>query len=247
MKAMILAAGLGTRLKPITDRIPKALVEVEGVPMLQRVILSLKSQGFDYIIVNAHHFASQIKEFLKTNDFGVKIQISDESDELLDTGGGLVKAMPLIFKYDKEPVLIHNVDILSNAEYTNLIQDLKNRPAAASLLVSERNSSRKLLFDRHMQLAGWHDLKNDSYRFSASQDIVANEFAFSGIYAMSIQGIEEMKKILGTGKYSVMDYFLSKDRTLGIHGRIQTGLKLLDIGKPATLLQAQSLLSSFNV
>ncbi|MCH5216741.1 MAG: NTP transferase domain-containing protein, partial [Muribaculaceae bacterium] len=113
MKVLILAAGVGSRLRPLTDTMPKALVPVCGVPMLQHVILRLKGFGFDDLVINVHHFANQIIDFLNTNDnFGVKIAISHEEDELLDTGGAILHAASLLG--DNEPVLVHNVDILSN-------------------------------------------------------------------------------------------------------------------------------------
>ena len=236
MKAMILAAGLGTRLKPLTDHKPKALVEVDGVPMLERVILTLKRQGFSYIVVNVHHFADQIKDYLASKDFGVDISISDESDVLLDTGGGIVKAAPLLFKYDEQPVLVHNVDILSNAGLGELMELNDN---LTKLLVSERDSSRKLIFDENLNLKGWHDLKTDRYRpdnFINSPDF--KEYAFSGIYLISKKSVDEMKLLLGEGKYSVMDYFLHPDRNEKIEGVFDSDLRLIDIGKPATLSQA---------
>lgn len=237
MKAMILCAGLGTRLKPITDKIPKALVEIEGVPVLERLILNLKSQGFDEIIINVHHFAEMVKNFIVSKDFGVNIEISDESDELLDTGGGIIKAYPLLFKNNDHPVLIHNVDILSNAD----LRSFYKKGTDTKLLVSDRESSRKLIFDDNMVLKGWHNLQTDSYRpeginISPMGDF--REFAFSGIYVMSKASIDEMKELLGKGKYSVMDYFLHERRRKEIKGEVDKDLQLLDIGKPATLLQA---------
>ena len=249
MKAMILAAGLGTRLKPITDSIPKALVEVEGVPMLERVILALKRQGFDRIVVNTHHFSDQIKNFLKGKDFDVEIEISDETNDLLDTGGGIVNAMPLLFKKDKSPVLIHNVDILSNADLRSLMTE-SEKARGSILMVSSRDSSRKLIFDSGMELKAWHDLKNGNYRperYESCQEELDKEYAFSGIYAMSYDAIEEMKDLIGTGKYSVMEYLLNPDRKENVKGFLQLGLKLIDIGKPATLAQASELLKDSNL
>lgn len=237
---MILAAGLGTRLKPITDTIPKALVEIDGQPMLERVIVALKNQGFNKIVVNIHHFADQIEEFLKKKDFGIEIFVSDERDKLLDTGGGIVKAFPLLFKEDTDPVLIHNVDILSNAVLREL--NLNTDGYAAVLLVNQRDSSRKLIFDENMHLVGWHDLEQDKFKPEGliNKDNY-KELAFSGIYAMSKSGIMEMKKLKGEGKFSVMEYFLHPDRKLTIKGLEQPGLKVLDIGKPATMLQASAI------
>ena len=121
MKAMILCAGLGTRLRPWTLSHPKALVPVGGVPMLERVIDKLRSQGFDYIVVNVHHFPEQIVDFLRQRDLGVKIAVSDESDRLLDTGGAIMKAEELL-RFSDGPVLVHNVDILSDADLRGLMQ-----------------------------------------------------------------------------------------------------------------------------
>lgn len=244
MKAMILAAGLGTRLKPLTDTIPKALVEVNGVPMLERVILTLKNQGFNEIVVNVHHFSQMIIEFLKEKKFGVNILISDESNQLLDTGGGIVKAMPILFKYDRIPVLFHNVDILSNADLGKVINESKSNSKGV-LLVNDRNSSRKLICDQEMNLRGWHDLKNENYRpegIERELDSNLKELAFSGIYALTYENIDEMRKLMGDVKYSVMDYFLNPSRKVAIKGLEQKDLKLLDIGKPATLSQASELL-----
>ena len=246
MKAMILAAGLGTRLKPLTDRIPKALVEVEGVPMLERVILSLKRQGFDRIVVNTHHFSEQIKDFLGSKDFGVRIDISDESGELLDTGGGIVKAMPLIFKDDNSPVLIHNVDILSNADLRNVMKE-SEKSVGSVLLVSDRDSSRKLIFDSTMELKGWHDLKNGRYRpeeYESFQEASDKEYAFSGIYIVGEKAVEEMKNIMKEDIFPVMDYFLNEKKTVIIKGYVQNPLILLDIGKPAALTQASNILKN---
>lgn len=247
MKAMILAAGLGTRLKPITDTIPKALVEVEGVPMLQRVIRNLSSQGFDSIVVNVHHFAGQIREFLASNDnFGIDIKISDETDILVDTGGGIVKASSLLFEGEgglsEEPFLFHNVDILSNADFRKMTEVFRDAPEEGLLLVSDRDSSRKLLFDEKGCLKGWHDLRNDKFRpANISVENNFNELAFSGLYILNKSHIEEMKTLLGEGKYSVMDYLLHPLRKKPLKGYVQSGLKILDIGKPATLSQASGI------
>ena len=151
MRAMILAAGLGTRLKPWTLEHPKALVPVDGIPMLERVILKLKSQGFDEIVVNVHHFAGQITDFLDSKDFGIKISISDERGGLLDTGGGLVHARHLL---EGEPFLVHNVDILSNADLSALMHFHESEGNDVTLLTSDRKSSRKLLFDEDGSLKG---------------------------------------------------------------------------------------------
>ena len=240
---MILAAGLGTRLKPITDHKPKALVEIGGMPMLERVILLMKRQGVDYIVINVHHFYEQILEFLSKRDYGIEIKISEEIDELLDTGGGIVKAKKLLFKKDDNPVLIHNVDILSNAELTNVMSAFEKE---TTLLINDRDSSRKLIFDKYMNLKGWHDLKNEKKRCLSKIDKIdeslgLKEFAFSGIYKMTRASIEEMEDLMGKGKFSVMDYFLHLKRKENIIGLKEDHLEIIDIGKPATLQQASQL------
>ncbi|MBR5193864.1 MAG: NTP transferase domain-containing protein, partial [Bacteroidaceae bacterium] len=152
MKAMIFAAGLGTRLKPLTDHMPKALVPVAGKPMLEHVILKLIASGFDEIVINVHHFAEQIIEFLKEkNTFGIKIWISDETEELLDTGGGIKKASSLL----NEPFLVHNADILSNVDLKALYDFHIASENDATLLVSPRKTVRYLLFDQTTRLCGW--------------------------------------------------------------------------------------------
>ena len=146
MKAMIFAAGLGTRLRPLTDHTPKALVPIAGKTMLERVILRLKDAGFNDITINIHHFGEQIIEFLRThNDFGATIHISDERDRLLDTGGGIKKARP--FLDGNEPFLVHNADIICDVDLAELYRHHRESNAEATLLVSERQTSRYLLLD----------------------------------------------------------------------------------------------------
>lgn len=155
MKAMIFAAGLGSRLKPLTDTMPKALVPIAGRPMLEHVILKLKAAGFTEIMINIHHFGEQILDFLKANEnFGLIIHISDERDLLLDTGGGVKKARSF-FENSDEPFLIHNVDILSDVNLKELYDYHLQSGAVATLLASQRKTSRYLLFDTDKRLCGW--------------------------------------------------------------------------------------------
>ena len=168
MRAFVLAAGLGTRLKPWTLEHPKALVPVGGVPMLRRVLERLRSEGFDEVTVNVHHFSEQIVDFLNHEELGVNVTVSDESDRLLDTGGGLLKAGI------SAPMLIHNVDILSDAP----LAEIMNRHLASgrdiTLVTSDRESSRHLVFDAEGTLRGWHNVKTDEYKpagFKAGADL----------------------------------------------------------------------------
>lgn len=235
MKAMILAAGLGTRLRPLTDRMPKALVEVDGEPILQRVIQRLVNQGFNDIVINVHHFAEQIEDFLRVRDFGANILLSDEKGRLLDTGGGIVAAMPLLFGKDRSPVLIHNVDILSNADLKNLY----TKGEESSLLVSDRESSRKLIFDKGMILKGWENETTGEMRpANLSLQPGWERLAFSGIYTLTYEAVCEMKKIQEKDSFPIMDYFLNPRREEILKGVKSDDLHLIDIGKPATLAQA---------
>lgn len=239
MKALILAAGLGTRLRPWTLHHPKALVPVGGVPMLERVILKLRTEGFDEIVVNVHHFASQIVDFLASSDFGCDIKVSDESDCLLDTGGALVKALPLIDDGNDTPFLVHNVDILGNARLSHLMECNEASGAGATLLVSNRDSSRRLIFDEEMTLRGWHDLSSDVYRPEGfCPEAGMRQLAFSGIYVARPSLVIDMIEAGFREKFGVMDYFLSDKRRKTVEGQEAANLTLIDIGKPATLSQA---------
>lgn len=243
MKAFILAAGLGTRLRPWTLSHPKALVPVGGVPMLERVIVSLKKQGFDYIVVNVHHFANQIIDFLASHDFGVKVYVSDEQSMLLDTGGAILHAAHLLAN-DREPFLVHNVDILSNADLSKLMHAHQSNRADATLLVSDRDSSRRLVFDNTMQLRGWHNIVSGQVKppmFSLSSDM--REFSFSGIHAVSPSVVDKMRGDNMKEAFPIIDYYLDSIDDLSVMGLRDENLKLIDIGKPATLSQADSIFS----
>ena len=244
MKAMILAAGLGTRLRPWTLAHPKALVPVGGVPMLERVIISLRNQGYDEMVVNIHHFGEQIVEFVesKREELGVDIKISDERGCLLDTGGGIVAAFDLLFGKDSSPVLIHNVDILSNDDLNILMKHHKEKGNDITLLTSDRESSRKLIFSPDGRLRGWHNLSTDEYRpadfLSEPGD---SEMGFSGIYILEEEAVNKMNEYafnLGKEAFPIMDFFLSECETLRIGEQFATDLRLIDIGKPASLKQA---------
>ncbi|KPK79631.1 MAG: hypothetical protein AMS27_17815 [Bacteroides sp. SM23_62_1] len=154
MKAMILAAGQGTRLKPLTDHIPKPLVRFNGVPLLEIIINRLFVSGIDEIVINIHHMADQVLEFLKKKDYyNGRVIISDERDRLMDTGGGVLKARDLL--YSDEPFLLHNVDVLTSLDINQLIMSHKKEKALITIAVKKRPTSRLLLFDENNCLAGW--------------------------------------------------------------------------------------------
>lgn len=241
MKGFILAAGLGTRLKPWTDHHPKALVPVGGVPMLQRVVEKKYKGGITDITVNCFHFADQIKDLIKEK--GWKINVVDESPLLLETGGAILNAASYL--EGDEPILVHNVDILSNADFAHLEEVHKKNCCDATLLVSDRESSRKLIFNSEGRLVGWHSLTTDEFRpggFKPSNEDF--EMAFSGIYMISPMVISKMKSLGWSGRFSIIDFFLSSLESVDCRAYAQPKLQLIDIGKPDALEKAngQSLL-----
>ncbi len=232
---MILAAGLGTRLKPLTDHVPKALVEVGGEPLLKQVIFKLKDAGFNRIIVNVHHFSEQIIQYLKANHyFGLDIRISDETNQLLDTGGGIKVAKRL---FEDTRILIHNVDILSNINLQRFY--FAHKEAAATLLVSERNTNRYLLFDDDMRLVGWTNVKTGEVRSPYSNLNVAQykKLAFAGIHTFSPQLFPWMDSF--PDRFGVIDFYLSVCNQVPIIGHVESNLKLMDVGKQETLHAAE--------
>jgi len=223
---MIFAAGLGTRLKPLTDTMPKALVRVGGQPLLWHVIHKLKHAGYERIVVNVHHFAGQIVDYLKANDnFGLDIRISDESDMLLETGGGIKKALPLFDP--SEPILIHNVDILSNLDLTALPTD------APLLVVSKRQTKRYLQFDDSMRLVGWKNIETGEVKGREG-----NSLAFSGIHMFH----PSLTPLLSDWpeRFPIMDFYLKACGDNLIRGYEATNLRLLDVGKLDTLDKAET-------
>ncbi|WP_044654193.1 nucleotidyltransferase family protein [Bacteroides congonensis] len=241
MKAMIFAAGLGSRLKPLTDTMPKALVPVAGRPMLEHVILKLKASGFTEIVINIHHFGGQILDFLKMNDnFGLAIHISDERDLLLDTGGGVKKARTF-FENSDEPFLVHNVDILSDIDLKKLYDYHLQDGGAATLLASRRKTSRYLLFDTDKRLCGWINkdtgqVKPEGFLYNHS---LYQEYAFSGIHVLSPVIFQWMDAPRWEGKFSIMDFYLATCRQVNYSGCLTGNLRLIDIGKPETLSEAE--------
>lgn len=190
MKAFILAAGIGTRLKPATDTLPKALIPVGDIPMLEIVIRRLAGAGFTSLVVNIHHFSEQIREFIAAkNNFGLDISFSDESSRLLDTGGALRKAQPLFV--GEENILVHNVDILTNLNYHKLIEAHLNSGALATLAVKERPTTRNLLVDRQGRLCGWEHPEKHIRICTQENAKGLSATAFSGVYVLSARIFEK--------------------------------------------------------
>jgi len=235
MKAMIFAAGLGSRLKPLTDTMPKALVPINGKPLLELIICKLKNTGFNEIIINVHHFSEQIIDFLKSKEnFGIRIEISDETNELLETGGGIKRACS--FFDDGKPFLVHNVDILSNLDLAAFYQFAVNSKNAATLLVNERISSRYLLFDEQEHLKGWINDNTGEIKSPISNFNPLNykRYAFGGIHVISptlFQFMDEKWK----GKFSIIDFYLSVCNQKEIQAYEKKDLQIIDVGKLDTL------------
>ena len=232
MQAMIFAAGLGTRLKPLTDTIPKALVEVCGETLLQRTIERLKACGVKSMVINVHHFAQTIVDYLQANNnFGVEIAVSDESQLLLDTGGGLKKAAQLFSPTAN--ILIHNVDIISNVDlqafYAHQAQ------SDALLLVSQRETKRYLLFNDDMRLVGWTNVETGEVRspYPTLNPQTCKKLAFAGIHSFSPKLFKKMVKY--PAKFGIIDFYLDQCAQNDIRGYEQQGLQLLDVGKLNTL------------
>lgn len=264
-QAMIFAAGLGTRLKPITDTMPKALVKVDGDPLLKHVVIRLRDAGYTHIVVNVHHFANQIIEYLReNNNFGINILISDETEKLLETGGGIKKAIPLFC--DDSPVLIHNVDILGNVDYGWFSrQHLSDEDAV--LLVSRRKTQRYLLFDNAMRLMGWINivtgeikspyewvrnpddatLSIDDYTLTVmwgGNTTTLFLYAFSGIHSLSPRLFPLMDKF--PEKFPIMDFYLQTCHRTKIYGCQHDNLKILDVGKMGSIEQAEQMLKGLS-
>ena len=247
-QAMIFAAGLGTRLKPLTDTMPKALVRVGGQPLLWHVVQKLKAAGYERIVVNVHHFADQIVDYLKANEnFGLDIRISDETSGLLETGGGIKKALPLFDP--SEPILIHNVDILSNVELMgtgpmSLGQDSAGpvpvSPPDALLLVSRRKTKRYLLFDDEMILDGWTNIETGEVRspYKGLDPSDCKQLAFSGVHMIwphIYPLFDQMPE-----RFGIIDFYLKYCQQCAFLGYEQKDLQLLDVGKLNSLELAEA-------
>ena len=255
MKAMIFAAGLGTRLKPLTDTLPKALVPLAGKTLLQWQIEKLKAAGIRDIVVNIHHFPDMIINYLKDNDnFGCNIQVSDERDMLLETGGGLRKAKTLLgsevqeFRSSEEGILICNVDILSNIDIPTLLQAY-NPNEMGVVVVSPRDTQRYLLFNEENRLCGWTNIATGEVRgpIADYQSPIANrQLAFSGMQVLNpriFDCMDEVVKQKGE-KFSLIDLYLSIAEKEILRAYIPENYRMMDVGKINQLSEAESFAST---
>ena len=243
MKAMVFAAGLGTRLRPITDTLPKALVPVCGEPLLGHVLRKLQRSGYAEAVVNIHHFPQLIKDYLADKDFGLKLSVSDESGQLLETGGGILHAKELL--QGGEPFLAHNVDIVSDVDLAWFRAQM--RPGAlATLLVSERQTSRYLLFDGDMRLVGWTNVITGEVRspYPNLDPSACHRLAFSGIHNISPAIFDAFNALKMPERFPIVDFYIKVCDRYPIYGAVAKDLQLVDVGKFETLPQAEAICRS---
>ena len=257
MKAMIFAAGLGTRLKPLTDTLPKALVPLAGKTLLQWQIEKLKAAGITDIVVNVHHFPDMIIDYLRDNDnFGCRIAVSDERDMLLETGGGLRKAKHLLLGVasresgnNDAPILVCNVDILSNIEIPTLLRAY-NPDEMGVVVVYPRETQRYLVFDETHRLCGWTNIATGDVRgpIANTQYPIANtqNLAFSGMHVLNPRIFEVMDEVVKEkgDKFSLIDLYVSIAEKEILRAYIPENYRMMDVGKINQLADAEAFAAS---
>lgn len=232
---MIFAAGLGTRLRPITNDRPKALAEIHGIPLLEIIIRRLVNYGFDEIIINVHHFAEKVFDFLESkNNFGINLQISDERGELLDTGGGLKKAS--WFFDDKKPFLVHNVDTITNIDLLEFYNYHIKNDALATLLVRHRPGSRFFLFNEKNRLCGWENVITKEKILVDDQLERLEQIAFSCLHIIDPSIFKLMNE---NGCFSIIDVYLRLAKEHNIYGYLDDDSYWLDVGTPEKLQRGE--------
>jgi NDP-sugar pyrophosphorylase family protein len=237
MKAIIFAAGLGTRLQPLTNNTPKALVKLNGQPLLFHAINKLIDAGVTRVVVNVHHFGEQIINYLQNNNFKIPISISDERDMLLETGGALLKAAPLLEGND--PVVAMNVDIISSIDIAQMVNHHMKSNSLATLAVRQRQTSRYLLFNPKMQLCGWENIASCEKIITRETTAKLTPLAFSGIQVLSPLFFDMLTE---TGKFSVIKSYLRLAHEHNITGYHDHSSFWIDVGKPGELEKAAKLL-----
>ncbi|MDE6556425.1 MAG: nucleotidyltransferase family protein [Duncaniella sp.] len=242
MKAMIFAAGLGTRLRPLTDNMPKALIDVGGRPMIDRVIERIQAAGVEKIIVNVHYCAEMLSRYLLDNYHG-EIIISDESEMLLDTGGALVKALP--FLDGDEEILVYNSDILSDFPIEEMHRAHVSSGADVTLLADHRETSRYLLFDKSGRMRGWKNVSTGETRSPGTLEGDEELLAFGGVHIITPSVIREMRRKMGETKFSITPYYIETCGERNYRAFTPSeSYNWVDIGKPESLAGARELVSS---
>ena len=236
--AMILAAGLGTRLKALTQDKPKALVPLNGKPLLHHCIENLIANGFHHIVLNVHHFGEQIIDFVGSHRFDAEIEISDERDLLMDTGGGIIKATPL-FK-DSKAVLVHNVDIISNVNLGEMSQQFIDSKDDAWLITQDRETNRKLLFRDDQQLIGWRNKADGNFKWVYDSFGQYQEMAFSGLHFFR----SDLFANFECKPQSVIDLYLQLARQKRIVAKPIQPDYWFDLGKPEQIQSAEAYLNA---
>lgn len=232
---MIFAAGLGTRLRPLTDNIPKALVPLKQMPLLQHSIGFLKDAGVDEIIVNVHHFAGKVEKFIRETDFGINIEISVERNRLLDTGGGLKKAS-WFFDGD-EPFIVLNTDILTNLDLRAMVDYHKNQQALVTLAVRKEHRDRHLLLDRQMKLVGkGADSKNSKELVRYEEEV--DKYGFSGVHILS-PGVKDF--LPEEDRFPILKWYLDLTKNHPVKGFDHSSDFWMDLGKPENLAAAEAI------
>jgi len=240
INAMIFAAGLGTRLKHYTTNCPKALVELDGKPLLEHCIQKLKNIGVDRIVINVHHFADQIEDFLRSKDnFGLDIRISDERELLLDTGGAIKNAIPHFIP--NAPILIYNVDILSSLKLEDLLEAHKHSKALATLNLRDKNTNRYLCFNKEGLLCAWKNDATKEMKIVNESHLNSNPFSFSGIHIINSELLDLIEE---DGVFSIIDLYLRLAKNYRILGHYDSSDVWMDLGKPEELLKAEKLIKS---
>ncbi len=245
MNALILAAGLGTRLGELTSDRPKALVEVCGRTMLEHQLRHLSAAGFDRFVINIHHFAPKVKAFLEEHqNFGLDIRLSDETDLLLDTGGGIRKAMRLFGS--GQPVLVHNVDIFSGVDLKALYRGHIESGADSTLLVAQRSTSRYLYFDTDGLLCGWSNEKTGQVRspYSGFDKSQFTPCAFQGIHVVSRTLLPLLDEV-PEPRFSITDFYVDNAARLRLRSVLSDPGNWVDAGKPETLERASQIIRAY--
>lgn len=253
MRAMIFAAGYGTRLKPFTDFHPKALAPLDGDAMLGIVIKNLRRYGVDEVVINVHHFGNQIIEYLREHhNFGIDIHISDETDRLLDTGGGVLAAERWLGR-DGEPFIVHNVDVLTDVDFSEMVRYASRSQSIATLLVAERDTSRYLLFDDSGRMMGWTNVATASFRpESIARAESLRRLAFGGVHVISpdifpllrtyAANLADMQSLPADmiPTFSITDFYIDACGNHPVYGFMPAGdFSWFDVGRPSSLLEAE--------
>lgn len=237
LNAMIFAAGVGSRLKPYTDTIPKALVKVGNHTLLEIALKKMAGLGIKRVVINVHHFAEQIKKFLY--DYaspGMEILLSDESEQLLDTGGGLLNAMNL-FEHNAD-ILLYNVDIITNAPLRSIVEEHKRNKSLATLLIQERKASRYLLFDDNMQLTGWQNPSTGEEIHVEGRTVGGKTFGFGGIQVVKYEIISKLRT--DKASFPIVPEYLTLAADHNISGwQVDKKNIWFDIGSPEKLKKAE--------